>query len=79
MTSAAALPCSDLSAFADGELEPERAAVFRAHLPSCEACQRGLIETQQLAARLTTMPKKPRGHAAPPAHRPRRGRGSPRR
>lgn len=44
--------CLDLVSFADGELEPERAEAFRAHLPTCAACQAGLVEALQLSARL---------------------------
>lgn len=39
-----------VDAFADGELEAEEAAAFRAHLPDCEACQRELHELMMLAA-----------------------------
>jgi hypothetical protein len=39
-----------VDAFADGELEAEEAAAFRAHLPDCEACQRELHEIMMLAA-----------------------------
>jgi hypothetical protein len=48
-------PCFDLISFADGELDPERAAAFRAHLRTCAACQSSLIEAMQLHARLTTL------------------------
>lgn len=48
-------PCDDLIRFADGELEPERAAAFRAHLRTCEACRAGLIEAMQLNARLSEL------------------------
>jgi anti-sigma factor RsiW len=48
-------PCDDLVGFADGELEPERAAAFRAHLRTCEACRRGLVEAMQLNARLSEL------------------------
>jgi anti-sigma factor RsiW len=48
-------PCDDLVGFADGELEPDRAAAFRAHLRSCEACRRGLVEAMQLNARLSEL------------------------
>ena len=48
-------PCGDLIAFADGELDPERAAVFRIHLRTCEACQSALIETVLLSARLSEL------------------------
>lgn len=49
------LPCDDLIAFADGELDPERAAAFRVHLRDCEACQNALIEAVQLSARLSEL------------------------
>src|SRR5215470_4406342 len=49
-------PCHDLVSFADGELEPERAAAFREHLRTCEACQVGLVEAMQLSAQLSTLP-----------------------
>jgi hypothetical protein len=48
-------PCDDLIAFADGELDSERAAAFRLHLCDCEACQRALIEAVQLSARLSEL------------------------
>src|ERR1041384_2465626 len=44
-------PCDDLVGFADGELEPDRAAAFRAHLRTCEACRPGLVEAMHLNAR----------------------------
>jgi len=50
--------CDDLVPFADGELDAERAAAFRAHLASCDACRAGLIEAMQLSARLSEL--KPR-------------------
>jgi hypothetical protein len=49
------MPCDDLIAFADGELDSERAAAFRIHLRDCEACQRALIEAVQLSARLSEL------------------------
>jgi hypothetical protein len=39
-----------VDAFADGELEAEEAAAFRAHLPDCAQCQRELHELMMLAA-----------------------------
>lgn len=48
-------PCDDLIAFADGELDSERAAAFRSHLRTCEACQSALIEAVQLSARLSEL------------------------
>jgi len=56
-------PCHDLVSFADGELEPERAAAFREHLRTCESCQAGLVEAMQLSAQLSTLP--PRVAPAP--------------
>lgn len=50
-----ATPCDDLIAFADGELDSERAAAFRIHLRTCEACQRALVEAVQLSARLSEL------------------------
>lgn len=47
--------CNDLVAFTDGELDAERAAAFRVHLASCEACQAGLVEAMQLSARLSEL------------------------
>ena len=52
--------CLDLVAFADGELDAEHAAAFRAHLATCEACRTGLVEAMQLSARLSEL--KPRTH-----------------
>jgi hypothetical protein len=49
-------PCDDLIAFVDGELDSERAGVFRIHLRTCEACQSALIEAVQLSARLSELP-----------------------
>jgi anti-sigma factor RsiW len=48
-------PCDDLVGFADGELEPDRATAFRAHLRTCEACQAALVEAMQLNARLSEL------------------------
>jgi cellulose synthase operon protein C len=47
--------CSDLTSFADGELDSARAAAFRDHLRTCDACQAGLLEALQLSARLSTI------------------------
>lgn len=44
--------CADLIPFADGELDPERAREFRAHLATCALCRAGLVEAVQLGARL---------------------------
>jgi anti-sigma factor RsiW len=52
-------PCDDLVGFADGELEPDRATAFRAHLRTCEACRRGLVEAMQLNARLSELAQRP--------------------
>jgi len=46
-------PCADLSLFVDGELAAERAAAFRKHLDTCEACRTKLIQAGQLVARLS--------------------------
>src|ERR1700754_229884 len=83
-------PCLDLVRFADGELEPERAESFRAHLRTCAACQAGLVEAMQLSARLSALPPphehvklapEPAGEepAVPgvPFHRPGRKPGTP--
>ncbi|HET7506411.1 MAG TPA: CHAT domain-containing protein [Kofleriaceae bacterium] len=51
--------CGDLTAFADGELDPERAAAFRAHLATCGACRAGLLEAMQLSARLAWLAPRP--------------------
>jgi len=53
-------PCQDLVSFADGELEPERAEAFRAHLAGCAACRAALLEAMQLGARLGALPPPPR-------------------
>lgn len=53
-------PCDDLIAFADGELDSERAAAFRIHLRTCEACQSALIEAVQLSARLSELTQRSR-------------------
>lgn len=50
-----ASPCDDLVAFADGELDPDRAAAFREHLRTCERCRRALVEVLQLSARLSEL------------------------
>jgi hypothetical protein len=44
--------CADLIRFADGELDPEQAEEFRAHLRTCALCRAGLVEALQLSARL---------------------------
>lgn len=44
--------CRDLVSFVDGELAPEQADAFRAHLQSCEACRTGVLEAMQLSVRL---------------------------
>jgi cellulose synthase operon protein C len=48
-------PCHDLIRFADGELEPERAEVFRAHLRTCATCPAELVEALQMSARLSEL------------------------
>lgn len=50
-----ALRCGDLVAFADGELAPDRAAAFRVHLGSCEACQAGLRDLVELDAKIAQL------------------------
>lgn len=47
--------CSDLVAFADGELEPDRAEAFRVHLQTCERCQTELIPAIQLSTHLAVL------------------------
>jgi len=42
--------CEDVAAFADGELLPGAAEVFRGHLPSCARCQRELKDLLHLNA-----------------------------
>jgi anti-sigma factor RsiW len=49
------IPCDELIAFVDGELDPERAAAFRMHLRTCEACEEALVEAIQLTARLSEL------------------------
>jgi hypothetical protein len=65
-------PCQDLVRFADGELEPERAEAFRAHLAGCAACRAALLEAMELGARLGTLRPPPRSLklAAEPAATP---------
>jgi Putative zinc-finger len=53
--------CDDLISLADGELDGERAAVFRVHLATCEPCQNDLLEAMQLSARLSDLA--PRKHS----------------
>jgi len=65
-------PCDDLLGFVDGELDAERAAAFRDHLRSCDACRTGLVEAVQLSAQLTTLTPRlgapgPRERCAPAA------------
>lgn len=47
--------CLDLVSFADGELGVERAAQFRDHLRTCEACQLELIDVVQRSARISAL------------------------
>ena len=57
MTKRSATPatCGDLVAFADGELSTDRAAAFREHLRTCEACTAGLPEAMAISARLSEL------------------------
>lgn len=48
-------PCDDLTPFADGELSPERADAFRAHLVTCDRCCEELTWTMALNARLSLL------------------------
>jgi cellulose synthase operon protein C len=59
-------PCSDLISFADGELEPERAHVFRVHLLTCESCRLELVGALQLDVRLVDLPPLPAGVPSKP-------------
>jgi hypothetical protein len=43
-------PCSTLDVFHDGELPPDAARAFRAHLPGCDACFQALHDRAQLGA-----------------------------
>jgi len=49
--------CRDLTAFAHDELDPARAAAFRAHLRSCDLCQHALPHHMTLSELLS----EPRG------------------
>lgn len=51
----AQLMCWGLIPFADGELDDERAGAFRAHLGTCEDCQRSLVDLQQIDASLSSL------------------------
>jgi len=51
----AATTCSDLVAFADGELPADRATAFREHLRTCGTCATALPETMMVAARLSEL------------------------
>jgi hypothetical protein len=51
----ASTTCSDLVAFADGELPTDRAEAFREHLQSCGTCATALPETMMVAARLSEL------------------------
>src|SRR5262249_24518067 len=64
--------CLDLVAFAEGELAPERAASFRAHLAACPACQLALLEAMPLGAHLEAlgMAIENGKHAPPPVAAP---------
>src|ERR1041384_6995732 len=48
-------PCDNLISFVDGQLDPDDAEAFRAHLRTCEACPDNLIEEVQLSAHLSTL------------------------
>ena len=47
--------CDNLIAFVDGELSPVEADAFRAHLISCEKCEKRLVEAVQLSAQPLTL------------------------
>jgi predicted anti-sigma-YlaC factor YlaD len=47
---------TELEAYVDGELSPERSALLEAHLASCRACQAELARLQAVAAALETWP-----------------------
>lgn len=50
------MTCANLGPFCDGELSAPDADAFRAHLPNCEACSRGVQALMQLSARISTLP-----------------------
>jgi predicted anti-sigma-YlaC factor YlaD len=47
---------AELEAYVDGELGPERSALWEAHLARCQACQAELARLQAVAAALETWP-----------------------
>jgi predicted anti-sigma-YlaC factor YlaD len=47
---------TELEAYVDGELSPERSTLWEAHLASCRACQAELARLQAVAAALETWP-----------------------
>jgi hypothetical protein len=49
--------CEDLDSFFDGELAKDEAIAFRAHLATCDACQRGLSGRAQEAL-ITQVPRR---------------------
>lgn len=48
--------CDSLGAYADGELDPVEAEVFRAHLDGCPQCQHDLIFTMKVIGMLSWPP-----------------------
>lgn len=48
-------PCTDLVAFADGELDVARASAVRAHLRDCESCGQALVDALATSAQLSTL------------------------
>jgi anti-sigma factor RsiW len=49
---------SIVDAYHDGELSPEARTAFEQHLVSCPPCQADLAQTRQLAALITSAPKR---------------------
>lgn len=49
------ITCTDLVAFADGELSRDDAWAFRTHLQTCEDCRAKLPEVVAISAQLSTM------------------------
>ncbi|OJT23600.1 hypothetical protein BO221_16495 [Archangium sp. Cb G35] len=64
-------PCDQIELFADGELSPQEAEAFRAHLPGCQRCQvqlSNLLVLERLAARYVARPPEQREpHGQPPS------------
>lgn len=60
----------DLSAYIDGQLEPQRAATTEAHLTSCLECSAELAELRELRSALGAMPEvtAPRSFAVTPEY-----------